>query len=457
MSGPDDLPESYPFGPAGGGQAEGRERQGGAIMSLGQHLGELRRRVLTCVIAVAAGFILCVAFRDRLWAVLVKPHVDVMEAFGLDPRLKFSSYLEVVLVQLKACAACGIVLAAPVLIYQAWAFVAPALYARERRKILRVGAACLACLIAGVGLGYFFFVPLVLRCLISLSGAWADPVLMVGSYFSTLLMLTLVLGLAFQTPVVVYFLIRWHILEPAALQRHRKVVVLGAFIVSAVITPTVDPVTQTVVAAVLIVLYDLGGLAAAPSVATVMGFLKFTGALALVAVAFGAWYALWPVGEVRALRGTVTLDGRPVAPGPAVRFTRGALCETGADGAARLTLSGRHGLAAYIAEDTRLQAHGPDSLSLYRGAGLLENTEANSEAAANAGPAKVTLTRARAELRVPRQDAATVTVFEGLALVKSGGQERRITAGQTATFYAGGEPADMSAAEGRWRDLIQGK
>ncbi len=173
------------------------------VMPLGQHLEELRRRIIVCIVAFAAVFLACWVVRDRLMALLVWPHVRVMRSFELDPALKFQSYMEPVLAQLKACAIAAVALAAPVIIYEIWAFVAPGLFAHERRKAVWLGAACVACFFAGIAFGYFLFIPVALRYLLLLSGPTTEPVLMVGAYLTTFFLLTLALGVAFQTPVVI--------------------------------------------------------------------------------------------------------------------------------------------------------------------------------------------------------------------------------------------------------------
>jgi len=423
-------------------------------MSLGGHLEELRSRVIRSVFVLAAAFILCLFFRNWLWAVLSRPHVMTMRALGLSTQLKYSGYFEVAFVQLKACAVAGAVLASPYLIYQIWAFIAPGLYIHERRKVIKIGAACLFCLLAGVALGYFFFVPLVLRGLVALSGPWAEPVLMIGNYFSALVLLTFVLGVSFQTPVVVYFLVRWGILDPRTMQKHRRLVVLCAFIVAAVITPTVDPITQTLVAVTLIVLYDVGGLLAAPSVATAKGFFTFTGLIVLAGGAMFGWYRYWPIGEATALKGGVVVGKAQLADGATQRLTRGSVCRTDAGGEARLALGRAGRQVVYMAPGSRLQVNDPDALSLYAG-DVLVSDAAGSGLTVRSGVATVAVAGGRTELNAPDEDTLTATVFEGEARVTADGRTTRLAAGRTATFRAGGEPTDLSAAEARWRQLTE--
>lgn len=422
-------------------------------MPLGAHLEELRSRLIKCLMILAGTFILCWVFRERLMTVLTRPHVSAMRAFELETSLKFRSYLEPVVAQLKACVVVALVLTAPVLIYQIWAFVAPGLFRHERYRTLKLGAACLLCFASGVCFGYFLFVPVALRYLLGLSGADTEPVLMIGSYLSMFFLLTFALGVAFQTPVVIYYLIRWGVLNAESLQKNRKVVILAAFVIAAVLTPP-DPLTQAMMAVTLIVLYDLGGLLAAPSRATVKSFFKFTGAVVLVAGVFAGWYAFWPVAEVSALQGVVEAGKRQLSAGQAAKLPRGVVCRTGTDATARIAFGREGGPEVYLAGGGRLHIHGPRSISLYDGHSLVASPDAGTGLTVHTAPATVTVAGARAELSCPDDDTLVVGVFEGQVLVKIGGETKRITAGQTATFRKGGEAADLSGAQRRWRELL---
>ena len=425
-----------------------------AVMSLGEHLEELRRRVIICLLAVGAAFIVCWLFlRDGIRMIVQRPHVRAMEALELDTALKFSTYFESLVAQLKTCLAFGLVLVSPVVVYQLWAFVAPGLFPHERRRGIKLAGACMVCLAAGVLFGYFVFLPVALRYLISLSGGWAEPVLMIGSYLSLVFLLTVALAVAFQTPVVVFYLIRWGVVDAAAMRRHRRGVILGAFIVGAFLTPP-DPLTQMMMALTLIVLYDLGGLLAAPSWPAFRNFFGLAGAIFLACGVALAWFHLKPVGELTALRGEVRVGEAVVSVGEAVGVKRGVVCRTGPDGVAEVELGGKGRL--HLAPDGRLQLHGPADLSLYAGRCLAEGPEGGPELAVRSKPAKAMLTGGRAEFAAPEPDALTVTAFAGTVQVSSGGLERHVTAGQTATFRTGGEPADLTGAESEWRVLIEG-
>ena len=427
-----------------------------AVMSLGEHLDELRVRVIRCLLVVAGAFMLCWFLRDRLRVIVLRPHVRAMQALDLDTVLNFSSHFETLVAQIKACGLIAAVLASPVILYQIWAFVAPGLFPHERRRSMRLAVACMVCLAAGIVFGYFVFVPTALRYLVSLSGGWAKPVLMISSYLSLLFLLTLALAVAFQTPVIIYYLVRWGVVTPAALRRHRKGVILGAFVVGAFFTPP-DPVTQIMMALTLIILYDLGGLVAAPTWSSFRSFFGFTGGILLAGLAFAGWFHFSPVGRVEAVRGAVFVGGRSVAGPGDVGVRRGEVCRTGADGLARVRLGGADGPVIYLTAQGRLQVHGPADLSLYAGRCLLDCKGEEREVSVRSAPGTALAVGARAEFLVPDSDTVTVTVFSGVVRVSAGGQDRRIAAGQSATFRRGGEPADLTAAEQRWQALIEGR
>ncbi len=427
-----------------------------AVMALGDHLEELRRRLMICLISIGAVALVAWFFRDQLMAVLVWPHVRAMAAFELDPTLKISTYMEGVVAHLKAAVIAGLVVAAPVVIYQVWAFVAPGLFRHERRKAIRLGLACVFCFFTGICFGYFLFVPIALRYLLTLAGPATEPVLMIGGYLTTFFFLTFAMGVAFQTPVVIFYLIRWNILPSRQLRRARKGVLLGAFVVGAFLTPP-DPVTQIMMAVTLVMLYDLGVLLAVPNRETVTGFLRFTGSILLILAGVGAYLAFWPVGSVETVRGGVSAGPDPVAQGKAAGLRRGTVVSTGSDGLARLSLEGRGGGTVHLAPESRLRVHGPGTFSLYEGTALLDNTHRRGILESHAGPATVSAERAQAELLVPEPDTVSITVLSGTATARSEGTARTIHAGRTVTLRAGGSPVDVEETVRRWQEVMGGE
>ncbi len=423
-------------------------------MSLGDHIEELRRRVLRCILVVGAVFIAAWFLRGPMMRVLIRPHALAMKAFQLEPTLKFRTYLEPVTAQLKACLVLSLVLAAPVLLYQMWAFIAPGLYKRERRLMVRLGLVSALCFAAGVAFGYFLFIPLALRFLLALSGAQTEPVLMIGSYLSLLFVMTLALGVVFQTPLVMFHLVRWGIVSVEAIQEHRKMAILAGFVLAAFFTPP-DPFTQIMMAVPLIMLYDLGALAAAPSRRAFANFGRFAGLVTLVLGAAAAFFFLWPVGRISAVRGTAQSGSRLLQADEGASLRRGRTWHLGDGGLVRIDFRPDapepHLL---ISGKARFQVHGCWKLSLYDGRALANNTAPASPMEVRTPVATVILRGSRTELIVRDPNTLTVNVLAGEVVVKAEGRTARLPGGHSRTFRRGGEAFDTREVDEKWRRLL---
>ncbi len=216
---------------------------------LTSHLAELRRRLIICLIAVAAGVIISFAFADQLFAILIRPAGGVSLIF-VEVTEMLSTYMQV-------CFIGGIVISMPVLVYELIAFVAPALTPREKRYIWIALPFIIAMFVGGVLFGYFVLIPPAMNFLLSFGVGIATPQIRIGNYITLVSRLLLAIGLVFETPVITTLLARLGILSSGWLLRQWKWAVILAFVLGAVITPTIDPVNQTLVAAPLIVLYLL--------------------------------------------------------------------------------------------------------------------------------------------------------------------------------------------------------
>ncbi len=422
-----------------------------AVMTLGEHLEELRRRVLRCVIVLAAAALVCWVLRHPLLEIVKRPHVAAMKAYDLDTALNYKGYFEPLVAQVKLCVVAALVIAAPYIIYQAWAFLAPGLFPHERNKVVRLGAASLLCFAAGLCFGYFLFVPLALRYMVGLAGPGTRPVLMIGEYLSLFVMLTFAMGVAFQTPVVVYHLIRWKVITVESFQRSRKPVILAGFVIGAVLTPP-DPLTQIMMAVTLVALYDVGGLLGAPSWSTLLSFARFTGVAAVVLIGAAVWYTWWPVAEVLAVRGTVTVRGAAMEDGGTAKLRRGESVRTGETGSAVIRMGPKRRVSVYAAEGALVRVHAA-AVSIVHGNCLIDAKESRAALEATAGPGGLNLSvGAVVELKVPDPRTVEVTVLEGEADVRATGQEKTIAAGEGEVFRAGGTPRDLSAVRERWQE-----
>ena len=237
-----------------------RGREPLAEMSLMEHLGELRYRLFVSVGAIMIGAIICWFFSQRIYDIMVLPVTDVLEANALtadDGRLAVLSLTEAFVVYLKVAATAGLFLASPIFITQMWLFVAPGLYNRERLYALPVIVASVLFFLAGGAFGYFVLFPVMSTFFITL-GADFEPVLSANALFGFLVRTLLGCALVFEWPVVVFFLARMGILTARTMLRSFRYAILIIFVVAAVVTPTPDMATQTILAAPMLGLYMLG-------------------------------------------------------------------------------------------------------------------------------------------------------------------------------------------------------
>ena len=152
----------------------------------------------------------------------------------------------------------GLVLAFPVVLYEAIMFVAPGLTKRERRFLLAFMPGVVLSFIGGVAFGYFVLIPPAVNFLLSWGSDLATPMIRIGNYVSIMVTLLFWLGVVFETPVVMFLLAKLGIVSWRQFARWRRYWILVSFILGALITPTFDPVNQALVAVPLIVLYELG-------------------------------------------------------------------------------------------------------------------------------------------------------------------------------------------------------
>lgn len=228
-------------------------------LSLTEHLRELRRRVLVCVIAILAGSVAAFAFYRQIIEFLSRPAYDLETGSGLE--LVFIEVTELLTTAVKVSFVAGFVLALPVILHQVVMFVAPGLTGRERRYLYLFMPAALVAFAAGVAFAYYVLTPPALRFLLGFSDV-ATPLIRISNFVNLMVRLLFWMGVAFETPLIMYMLAQLGIVTAQQLSRFRRYWVVLAFILAAIITPTFDPVNQALVAGPLLVLYELGVLLA---------------------------------------------------------------------------------------------------------------------------------------------------------------------------------------------------
>ena len=212
------------------------------------HLQELRQRLVKSVIVVIITTSISFFFAKQIFDILIRPAGDINLIF-VEMTEMFGTYMKVAL-------ASGIALAMPFLVYQLVMFVSPALTRQEKRYIYLMLPFVSFMFLGGIAFGYFILVPPATNFLISFGSDIAEPQIRIGNYISIVLRLLLSIGAVFETPVIILFLTKIGVITPKWLANKRKYAFVGAFILAAIITPTFDPVNQSLVAAPLIILYE---------------------------------------------------------------------------------------------------------------------------------------------------------------------------------------------------------
>ena len=237
-------PEKRPERP----ESERSER----YLTLVEHLQELRYRVTVSALAVMLGLAVSTYFGGDLIEILKEPAEPIDTQF-IDPFELFGTYFRVALLG-------GLVLAMPVIVYQALAFVTPGLKPDERWWLRGTVAGASGLFLGGVLFAYFFALPPALDFLLHppFGEGLAEPNIRISSYIDFVTRLLFWSGVSFETPIVVMYLARFRIVSAGQLLRWWRYALVAAFVIAAVVTPTWDPITQTVVAGPIIVLYFLG-------------------------------------------------------------------------------------------------------------------------------------------------------------------------------------------------------
>lgn len=218
-------------------------------MPLTAHLGEMRTRVMWSVatwIVAAIG-----AWFATPWII-----ATMRRPLG-NTQLVFTKPTEAFMVYLKTAVLFGFFAALPVILYQVAAFVSPGLEDHEKRWIRRIVPAALLLFVSGVLFGYFAVLPVTLSFFISFQSDDIRAMLTISEYIGFITMMLIVCGLIFQTPIVILVLAAIGLVDAPKLRASRRYAILLIFIIAAIVTPTPDAFTQGVVAAPMLVLYEL--------------------------------------------------------------------------------------------------------------------------------------------------------------------------------------------------------
>lgn len=218
------------------------------------HLVELRDRLLRCVIALVLVFICLFPWARELYSMLAKPLLASLPAGG---QLIATEVTAPFFVPIKVTMMAALVIALPYLLYQIWAFVAPGLYAHEKKLVMPLVITSTLLFLCGMAFAYFLVFPIVFHFIISVAPEGVAVMTDIGKYLDFVLTLFLAFGVTFEVPIAVVILVRMGMVSVAKLREIRPYVIVGAFVIGAIFTPP-DMVSQIMLAVPLWVLYELG-------------------------------------------------------------------------------------------------------------------------------------------------------------------------------------------------------
>lgn len=227
----------------------------GLEMPFLDHLEELRRRLFWMAGAVVIGIVIAFALLSRLdiIRVLERPILPLLHGQKLIYTHPGTSFH----ILLNASLVLGLILASPIIVGQVWGFLAPALYAHEKRVVIPVVMSMVALFLAGVSLSYFVVLPLTLRFLMSIESTALTPLISATEYFDFAISMCLAFGLVFEVPIAILALTALGIVTPQFLSRYRRHAIVVCLTAAAFITPGADPYSLFALAIPLYVLYEL--------------------------------------------------------------------------------------------------------------------------------------------------------------------------------------------------------
>ena len=232
----------------------GEEQEELAEATLVAHLIELRQRIIKALLAVTVVFACLLPFVNRIFALVAKPLTDVLPE---DSSMVSIGIVAPIMTPLKTTLFVAIFLAMPAVLFQAWRFVAPGLYRRERRLAFPLLATSIALFYIGVAFAYFIVIRMAFPVMIAMT---PDDVLNlpdIDVYLTFILMFFLAFGISFQVPIVTFVLARTGITSVDAMKKARPYVFLAAFVVGMLLTPS-EVISQVSLAIPIYVLFESG-------------------------------------------------------------------------------------------------------------------------------------------------------------------------------------------------------
>lgn len=241
--------------------AEDDDDHGMLRMSFMEHLEELRTRIIRALLGLGVAFIGSLLYAGKLWDIISEPAAVALKHLNVvPPRLAMTQPMEAFsIIWVKLPLLCSIFIASPWVLYQAWAFIAPGLYQKERRWAVPGILATAGLFITGGLFAYFLAFRFGLEFLLGIGMSNnVQPVVTITEYFDLFVDVTLGVGLVFEMPVLIFFLTLIRLASPRFLVRHSRYAILCIVIIAAVVTPTPDVFNMMLFAVPMTVLYYVG-------------------------------------------------------------------------------------------------------------------------------------------------------------------------------------------------------
>jgi len=214
------------------------------------HLKELRSCLVRSVIALLVALPIAFYIAKYVFDILTRPVPGI--------NLIYTEITEMLGTYAKVTLIIAVVLILPFIAYQLIMFVRPALTKKERNYVYIMLPAIVICFLIGATFAYFILVPPALNFLLTFGSDIAEPMIKIGNYISVFTKLMFWVGICFEIPIIIFFLAKIGIVKPQWLSKYRKIAYIIAFVAGAIITPTFDPVNQSLVAVPIIILYEFG-------------------------------------------------------------------------------------------------------------------------------------------------------------------------------------------------------
>jgi len=248
------LPDTTPMSIMNRGQEPGGQ------MTFFEHLSELRKRIINSLYAIGIGAFVGVGLSKYAIKWITTPIIKALTDAHQIPHLYYTHPAGYLNTYITLGVYLGVVMASPIVLYQVWLFVAPALYKHERSAITGFMFSTVFLFLAGIAFGYFVTLPYMLKFLVSFQGNAGPiaPMITVNEYFDLVLMVLLGLGLVFELHILIFFLSLFGIVTPKFLWHNFRYAVLIIAVVAAIITPTPDAQTMLIFMLPMVLLYFVG-------------------------------------------------------------------------------------------------------------------------------------------------------------------------------------------------------